>query len=122
MYCPLRDGRPGGAIGWAKLDDGKFMNPADGGCNGGEANQKKWTEWLSKGYTSNKDAEAAGEAQTQYSSAPRAGGSMPAPERVLRENPGHEQSVRHVVEQLDAIAASHLRLVKRLIRELKRSA
>ena len=57
MYCPLRDGRPGGAIGWAKLDDG--------GCNGGEANQKKWAEWLSKGYTSNKDAEAAGEAQTQ---------------------------------------------------------
>ena len=65
MYCPLRDGRPGGAIGWAKLDDGKFMNPADGGCNGGEANQKKWTEWLAKGYTSSKDAEAAGETTPQ---------------------------------------------------------
>jgi hypothetical protein len=63
MYCPLRDGRPGGAIGWAKLEGGDYMNPADGGCNGGEANQKKWTQWLTKGYTSSKDAEAAGEAQ-----------------------------------------------------------
>ncbi len=34
MYCPLRDGRPGGAIGWAQLDDGNYLNPADGGCNG----------------------------------------------------------------------------------------
>jgi hypothetical protein len=57
MYCPLRDGRPGGAIGWAKLDDGKYINPADGGCNGGEENQKKWQGWLEKGYTSNKEAE-----------------------------------------------------------------
>jgi hypothetical protein len=60
MFCPLKDGRPGGAIGWAKLDDGKYLNPADGGCNGGEANQKKWQEWLDKGYTSSKDAQAAG--------------------------------------------------------------
>jgi len=44
MYCPLKDGRPGGAIGWAKLEDGKYLNPADGGCNGGEENQKKWEE------------------------------------------------------------------------------
>lgn len=51
MYCPLRDGRPGGAIGWAKKDDGKYLNPADGGCNGGEENQKQWTERLSKGVT-----------------------------------------------------------------------
>jgi hypothetical protein len=58
MYCPLRDGRPGGAIGWAKLD-GKYLNPADGGCNGGEENQKKWQGWLEKGYTTNKEAEAA---------------------------------------------------------------
>jgi hypothetical protein len=34
MYCPLRDGRTGGAIGWVKLDDGKSLNVADGGCNG----------------------------------------------------------------------------------------
>jgi hypothetical protein len=59
MFCPLKDGRPGGAIGWAKLGDGKYLNPADGGCNGGEANQKQWEQWLSKGFTSNKDAEAA---------------------------------------------------------------
>jgi hypothetical protein len=59
MFCPLKDGRPGGAIGWAKLDDGKYLNPADGGCNGGEENQKKWAAWLQKGITSSKDAEAA---------------------------------------------------------------
>ena len=34
MFCPLKDGRPGGAIGWAKGKDGKYLNPADGGCNG----------------------------------------------------------------------------------------
>jgi uncharacterized protein DUF6152 len=60
MFCPLKDGRPGGAIGWAKLDDGKYLNPADGGCNGGDANQQKWQSWLEKGITSSKDAEAAG--------------------------------------------------------------
>ena len=59
MFCPLKDGRPGGAIGWAKGKDGKYLNPADGGCNGGEANQKKWEEWLAKGYTSSTEAEAA---------------------------------------------------------------
>jgi len=60
MFCPLKDGRPGGAIGWAKLSaDEKYMNPADGGCNGGEENQKKWSAWLEKGITSSKDAEAA---------------------------------------------------------------
>jgi len=59
MFCPLKDGRPGGAIGWAKLEDGQYINPADGGCNGNEENQKKWADWLAKGYTSSKDAEAA---------------------------------------------------------------
>jgi hypothetical protein len=59
MFCPLKDGRPGGAIGWAKLDDGKYLNPADGGCNGGEENQKKWQTLLQKGITSSKDAETA---------------------------------------------------------------
>ena len=59
MYCPLKDGRPGGAIGWAKLD-GKYLNPADGGCDGGAENQKKWEGWLEKGITSSKDAEKAG--------------------------------------------------------------
>jgi hypothetical protein len=60
MYCPLKDGRPGGAIGWAKLDDGKYLNPADGGCDGGADNQKKWEGWLEKGITSSKDAAKAG--------------------------------------------------------------
>ena len=51
MYCPLRDGRPGGAIGWAKLDDGKYLNPADGGCNGSEANITRWEGLLKQGIT-----------------------------------------------------------------------
>ncbi len=41
MYCPLRDGRPGGAIGWVKLADGKALNLADGGCTGTEETSKK---------------------------------------------------------------------------------
>ena len=35
QYCPLKDGRPGGGIGWVKLANGNFVSPADGGCNGG---------------------------------------------------------------------------------------
>ena len=56
MYCPLRDGRPGGAIGWAKLDDGNYVNPADGGCNGSPQAIEKWKVWLKEGYTSSADA------------------------------------------------------------------
>ena len=41
MYCPLRDGRPGGAIGWVKLVDGKALNLADGGCTGTEETSRK---------------------------------------------------------------------------------
>ena len=59
MYCPLRDGRPGGAIGWAKLDDGNYVNPADGGCAGNEQNIERWQGWLAKGYTTKADAEKA---------------------------------------------------------------
>ena len=59
MYCPLRDGRPGGAIGWAKLDDGNYVNPADGGCAGNEQNIERWKGWLAKGYTTKADAEKA---------------------------------------------------------------
>jgi hypothetical protein len=43
---------------------------------------------------------------------------MPVRQRALREDPRHEQSVRGVAEQLDAVAASHFRLVQRLIGEL----
>ena len=59
MYCPLRDGRPGGAIGWAKLEDGSYINPADGGCAGNEQSINRWKEWLAKGYTTKADAEKA---------------------------------------------------------------
>ena len=52
MYCPLRDGRPGGAIGWARLDDGNYLNPADGGCNGSKENITRWEGLLKKGVTS----------------------------------------------------------------------
>jgi hypothetical protein len=59
MYCPMVDGRPGGHLGWAKLADGRFVNPSDGGCNGSDANIEKWKAWLDQGYMSNKEAEAA---------------------------------------------------------------
>jgi hypothetical protein len=59
MYCPLRDGRPGGAIGWAQLADGQYVNPADGGCAGNEQAINRWKDWLAKGYTSKADAEKA---------------------------------------------------------------
>jgi hypothetical protein len=59
MYCPLRDGRPGGAIGWAMLEDGSIINPADGGCNGNEQNVARWKGWLEQGFTSNTEAEKA---------------------------------------------------------------
>ena len=58
-YCPMRDGRPGGGLGWARLADGTFMNPADGGCAGNEQSVNRWKEWLDKGYTSKADAEKA---------------------------------------------------------------
>jgi hypothetical protein len=59
MYCKMRDGRNGGHMGWARLEDGRFVNPSDGGCNGNEANIDKCMTWLELGFTSNKDAEAA---------------------------------------------------------------
>jgi hypothetical protein len=59
MYCKMVDGRPGGHMGWALLDDGSFINPSDGGCNGDDANIERWKGWLAKGYKSNKEAKAA---------------------------------------------------------------
>ena len=56
MYCPLRDGRPGGAIGWARLDDGAYLNPADGGCNGSKDNIARWEELLKQGVKSQTQA------------------------------------------------------------------
>ncbi len=60
MYCPLRDGRPGGGSGWVRVADGKYYATADGGCNGTEENIARWKGWMKLGYTSNKDAQAAG--------------------------------------------------------------
>jgi hypothetical protein len=57
MYCPLRDGRPGGALGWAQLEDGTFVDPSDGGCNGSAQSVERWKGWLAKGYMSNEEAE-----------------------------------------------------------------
>ena len=56
LYCPLKDGRPGGGLGWARLADGTFVNPADGGCTGSDAAIERWKGWLAKGYTSNIEA------------------------------------------------------------------
>jgi len=56
MYCPLKDGRPGGAIGWAQLSDGTYVSPNDGGCNGNAANIERWKGWIAKGITSSEDA------------------------------------------------------------------
>jgi len=59
MYCKMIDGRPGGHMGWARLADGRFVNPSDGGCNGNEASIERWKGWLERGFTSNRDALAA---------------------------------------------------------------
>ena len=59
MFCPMKDGRHGGHLGWARLDDGTFVNPSDGGCSGNDATIERWKGWLEKGITSNKDPGAA---------------------------------------------------------------
>ena len=56
VICPLKDGRPGGAIGLIVMKDGTWYRPADGGCGATEAN---WRKWLAAGYTSRAQAEAA---------------------------------------------------------------
>ncbi|HEY9467425.1 MAG TPA: DUF6152 family protein [Vicinamibacterales bacterium] len=55
-YCPMKDGRPGGGLGWARLANGTFVNPSDGGCDGSPAAIEKWKGWLAKGITSSADA------------------------------------------------------------------
>jgi hypothetical protein len=65
LYGPLKDGRPGGGLGWVRLPDGTFINPADGGCSGSAETVERWKGWLAKGYTSNTEAlEAEKKAQT----------------------------------------------------------
>ncbi|MEP7314340.1 MAG: DUF6152 family protein [Pseudomonadota bacterium] len=60
MFCPLRDGRPGGGLGWVRLEGGKYLSTADGGCNGSEENISRWKGWMTQGYKSNKEAQASG--------------------------------------------------------------
>ncbi|MGD8324659.1 MAG: DUF6152 family protein [Gammaproteobacteria bacterium] len=52
MHCPLRDGRPGGHIGWAQLADGTFIDVSDGGCDGDEETRERWKNWLADGVRS----------------------------------------------------------------------
>src|ERR1700747_3665997 len=49
QFCPLKDGRPGGGIGWVKLANGNFISPADGGCNGSEEAIERWKGWAPAG-------------------------------------------------------------------------
>jgi hypothetical protein len=56
-YCPMKDGRPGGGLGWARLANGAFVNPSDGGCDGSDNAIAKWKGWMAKGYTSSADAQ-----------------------------------------------------------------
>jgi Family of unknown function (DUF6152) len=56
-FCPMKDGRPAGGIGWARLANGTFVNPSDGGCDGSEKAIAKWKPWLAAGYTSSADAQ-----------------------------------------------------------------
>ena len=58
-YCPMKDGRPGGGLGWARLANGTFVNPADGGCDGSVKAIEQWKVWLAAGYTSSTDAAKA---------------------------------------------------------------
>jgi len=51
-FCPMKDGRPAGGIGWARLANGMFVNPSDGGCDGSEKAIEKWKPLLAKGITS----------------------------------------------------------------------
>jgi len=55
VYCPLHDGRSGGAIGFIIDDDGVFYKPNDGGCQP----NANWDKWIAAGYTSKAQAEAA---------------------------------------------------------------
>lgn len=55
VYCPLHDGRPGGAVGYIIDADGIFYSTNDGGCGP----SPDWKEWVGMGYTSRAEAEAA---------------------------------------------------------------
>ena len=56
-FCPMKDGRPAGGLGWVRLANGTFLNPSDGGCDGSARAVEKWKPWLAAGYTSSADAQ-----------------------------------------------------------------
>jgi hypothetical protein len=56
-YCPMKDGRPAGGLGWVRLANGTFLNPSDGGCDGSEKAVERWKGWMAAGYTSSTDAQ-----------------------------------------------------------------
>lgn len=53
VYCPLHDGRPGGAVGYIIDDADTFYQPNDGGCGPSQ----DWEQWVAEGFTSRADAE-----------------------------------------------------------------
>ena len=55
VYCPLHDGRPGGAVGYIINAEGTYYSPNDGGCGPSQ----DWKKWVPAGYTSRAQAEAA---------------------------------------------------------------
>lgn len=57
MFCPLADGRNGGALGWVKVSEESWLIPSDGGCRTDEATVTRWKDWLQKGFKTNKEAE-----------------------------------------------------------------
>ena len=57
MYCPLADGRNGGAMGWVKLADDTFVIPSDGGCRTDAETVTRWQGWLEQGFRTNQEAE-----------------------------------------------------------------
>jgi hypothetical protein len=60
MYCPLSDGRSGGALGWVQVADDNYILPGDGGCRADEATVTRWKGWLEQGIRSSEDAPPAG--------------------------------------------------------------
>jgi len=56
-YCPMKDGRAAGGLGWVRLANGTFLNPSDGGCDGSEKAVERWKVWLAAGFTSSAEAQ-----------------------------------------------------------------
>jgi len=59
MYCPLVDGRAGGALGWIKKTDNTYVTPSDGGCRSDPDTNKRWEGWIEQGFRSNEEAPPA---------------------------------------------------------------